>query len=218
MHSMAPRKYGLYQGASASEFCPSLRRRRPVECWGGVHLLAMENTSSRNTGTFTDFAIPRDNGMSLKLTCKCTYSKPTSTYPRAAEKGRRGWRVLCLRGYAHIRERIWSVLGLAVNVWGGCEWVRKSVPAATTRRERLEGENVGVGDGERRDSTHKHVICNSLTESADHGTSIQVEEILCPNQAMLLQYTVSAPDGNRNTLDLASIGGRLDSARLGSPT
>lgn len=30
-------------------------------------------------------------------------------------------------------------------------WVRKSVPAATTRRERVEGEKVGVGEGRRRD-------------------------------------------------------------------
>jgi hypothetical protein len=30
-------------------------------------------------------------------------------------------------------------------------WVKKSVPAATTRRERIEGEYVGVGEGRRRD-------------------------------------------------------------------
>ena len=30
-------------------------------------------------------------------------------------------------------------------------WVKKSVPAATTRRERVEGERVGVGEGRRRD-------------------------------------------------------------------
>jgi len=30
-------------------------------------------------------------------------------------------------------------------------WVRKRVPAATTRRERVEGEGVGVGEGRRRD-------------------------------------------------------------------
>jgi hypothetical protein len=36
-------------------------------------------------------------------------------------------------------------------------WVRKSVPAATTRRERAEGESVGVGEGRRRDmSNAKH--------------------------------------------------------------
>ena len=30
-------------------------------------------------------------------------------------------------------------------------WVRKRVPAATTRRERVEGEGVDVGEGRRRD-------------------------------------------------------------------
>ena len=29
--------------------------------------------------------------------------------------------------------------------------VRKRVPAATTRKERVEGDGVGVGDGRRRD-------------------------------------------------------------------
>ena len=33
-------------------------------------------------------------------------------------------------------------------------WVRKSVPAATTRRERVEGERVGVGEGRRRDMSN----------------------------------------------------------------
>jgi hypothetical protein len=38
----------------------------------------MENPSSRNAATFTDFAIPGVNGFSLKLTRKCT------SYPCAA--------------------------------------------------------------------------------------------------------------------------------------
>lgn len=34
-------------------------------------------------------------------------------------------------------------------------WVKKSVPAATTRRERVEGKRVGVGEGRRRDMSGK---------------------------------------------------------------
>jgi hypothetical protein len=71
--------------------------------------------------------------------------------------------------YVHIHERIRSVLGLPVGVCrcGECVWVRKSVPTATTRRERLEGEStsIGVGIGRRTERPRKRG--NSDTQARD---------------------------------------------------
>ena len=54
----------------------------------------------------------------------------------------------CLPGYAHICGRVWSAWG--PGAWGEKAWVRKRVPAATTRREHVEGKGIGVGVGESR--------------------------------------------------------------------
>jgi hypothetical protein len=58
----------------------------------------MENPSSRNSGTFPDFAIPRANAFSFKLTRKCTSflcaaqtrNQPTPIHVQLGEGGENG--------------------------------------------------------------------------------------------------------------------------------
>ncbi len=55
-------------------------------------------------------------------------------------------------------------------------WVRKSVPAATTRRERVEGERVGVGEGRRRDMSNGKQQPSAIDGlDADDGNSASDE-------------------------------------------
>jgi hypothetical protein len=67
MHSMAPRESGLNQDTSSvsATYMSGKMLRRGT-------LTSMQNPSSRNTGTFPDFAIPRANAFSFKLTRNCT--------------------------------------------------------------------------------------------------------------------------------------------------
>jgi hypothetical protein len=128
MYSMAPRKYGLNQGATvtASEFNPSLRRRRrPVEWLGRGTLTSMENPSSQNTGTFSDFAIPGANTFCFELTRKCTNflcaaqigSKTALMHVQLREDGEDGG---CASSATtlHIHEHIRSVIDLPVTSGG----------------------------------------------------------------------------------------------------
>jgi hypothetical protein len=50
-------------------------------------------------------------------------------------------------------------------------WERKSVPAATIRRERIEGECVGVGEGRRRDMSRAKQPPLSNSASGDELSS-----------------------------------------------
>jgi hypothetical protein len=46
--------------------------------------------------------------------------------------------------------------------------MRKSVPAATTRRERIEGECVGFGEGRRRDMSTKQPPLGNSASGDEH--------------------------------------------------
>jgi hypothetical protein len=115
-------------------------------------------------------------------------------------RGGRRWQVFCLRDYAHILERIWC---LGPNSrW----WVRKSVPAATTRRlENAWRASVGVGDRERRrhsHSTRQHVICK-------HASLLSLSPELIEEIALYLRV--------RDSLSLALSCRRLRNIVSGSP-
>ena len=72
--------------------------------------------------------------------------------------------------------------------------MRKSVPAATTRRERVEGESVGVGEGRRRDmSSAKHPPLDRLDGLDGDGNSASGQQSSSSSSAIGANFSICGP-------------------------
>lgn len=72
-------------------------------------------------------------------------------------------------------------------------WVRKSVPAATTRRERVEGERVGVGEGRRRDMSNAKHPPLGLDGLNGDGNSASGDEQHSSSSAIGANFSIRGP-------------------------
>jgi hypothetical protein len=191
---MAHRESGLDQDNRALP----LRRRCPGKCCEGGHLPAWRTQAA---GT----PAPSQTLQNRVLTPSASSSRATARAscapPRLATSQHLStciWeRTERMAGALPPRLRPYSWARI-VCVGPGCVgrervWVKKSVPAATTRRERVEGERVGVGDGRRRDMSNGKQQPSLCIDGLDGDGNSAAGEHTSSSSAIGANFSIGGP-------------------------